>query len=342
MRVELVVTGGLRRTGGVTTHVKDIVSLLAAEGDTSRVLSPEQMLFKFRWLSGRLSRRDPVHFHTSCPTGFRLATLMLIIYLSDADRAILTLHHGNAPHVYAHRPVSRWLLRRLLGRVRCVVALDWQMFGYLESLGAEWMEKSGSFVQLPPQEVTISEGISPCDSWNAEFDGPWVATSGYESQLYGFEQLVMALSRIPIPAGLKCYTYGPRNLGFIEGILSLARELDVSFVWYRSLTYPEFLSSIRESDVYCRNTSSDTFGLAIVDAMSQGLRVVATDVCDRPTGTVLVTPGDRSALESALMEVIAKDDSPVMMNDLKELARANGAIILDAYRSLSAELTRAE
>jgi hypothetical protein len=86
-------------------------------------------------------------------------------------------------------------------------------------------------------------------------------------------------------------------------ILGYGQNLTIENVWDGPLpeniaiieqcTGDEFLERILEHDIYVRMNTVDSMGIAVCDALHLGVRVIASDVCDRPKGTVLFSNGDK-------------------------------------------------
>lgn len=67
-----------------------------------------------------------------------------------------------------------------------------------------------------------------------------------------------------------------------------------------------FVEVLKKIDCYIRNTSTDGDSLSIHEALDNGVSVIATNVVDRPEGTILVERGNRNELDNAIEHVLKK------------------------------------
>jgi glycosyltransferase involved in cell wall biosynthesis len=103
--------------------------------------------------------------------------------------------------------------------------------------------------------------------------------------------------------GLRICTYGPAGSPeFVAKLNEAINESVSTILWYRGLSTPSFHSLLRNSSLYVRNTSSDTFGLTLSEAQELGTAAIATDVCERPLGVRTYPCGQHYELVQTLHE----------------------------------------
>jgi glycosyltransferase involved in cell wall biosynthesis len=217
---------------------------------------------------------------------------------------VVTFHHGRSPELYARSRLDTALLRVLLRLVGGAIALTPEMAEFLRALApAGRVHGSSSLVAVP--EFGPSAGAPRhATAWMSADIADWVVTSGYETEIYGYLELLEAVASSGAECGLVLCTYGPPDDAYLGRLTRRAEELGVPLERVRGLTRDDFLRVLGEGSVYVRNTSTDTYGLAVAEALAAGLPVVATDVCARPEGVGLVRSGDAAALTTALKDAL--------------------------------------
>ncbi|QZY55332.1 glycosyltransferase [Crassaminicella profunda] len=61
---------------------------------------------------------------------------------------------------------------------------------------------------------------------------------------------------------------------------------------------------LRKSDIFIRPTNTDSYGVSIAEAIYYDIPSIASDVCDRPQGTILFKSRDQEDLEEKVIDVI--------------------------------------
>ncbi len=131
----------------------------------------------------------------------------------------------------------------------------------------------------------------------------------------GFDVLLRAVARVPRAVALTLVGYGPQE----AKLRRLARTLGLEgrIHWTGPLDHPAVRALYRESDLFVlaprivRNGDRDGLPNVVVEALSQGLPVVATRVSALPeivedgVNGRLVPPQDPAALAAALTELVA-------------------------------------
>ncbi|MEL6979758.1 MAG: glycosyltransferase family 4 protein [Pseudomonadota bacterium] len=116
------------------------------------------------------------------------------------------------------------------------------------------------------------------------------------------------------------------------------------------LGWVDAVSFLSEIDVFCLPSRAEPFGIVLIEAMSQGAPVVASDV-DGPAdilegGAGLLTPpGDVAALMEALRRVADDPDQAAVLADAgrrraaeRYAPKAIGETLIEAFRNFGARL----
>jgi len=172
----------------------------------------------------------------------------------------------------------------------------------------------------------IPLGIEPADEADGREDGPLVAGVASNLEYWkGVDVLIDAASAMRAPVQLEVF-----GGGSLAGELERqAHEAGVDSRFHGFV--PDARSRLRELDVLVQPSRADNFPLAVLEAMSAGVAVVATRVggvpelvVDGETG-LIVEPEDPAALAEAL-DSLAADPAR-----RRELGRRGRARVLDEF-----------
>lgn len=284
----LVVAGSSKNVGGVSSHVKALAHQLRLEGQEATIISPREMART----AHTTAATGLTHFHVSFPTGYRLFALALLITWTGKSRSLVTFHHGPAADFYRQSRPNKALLKFLFWRLGAVISLTPQQRDTFSSLDSQQaIFEAKSYVGSTPR---LNDYVAPStphlvhDPNETELKTPFtIVTSGYESAIYGIEELVRALNALPSHLGVHLHicTYGPAGEPrFLDALTKSIHQSQISVKWFRGLNSAEFLSVLGSSNVYVRNTTSDSYGLTLAEALEMRVPTLATDVCERPSG----------------------------------------------------------
>ena len=87
------------------------------------------------------------------------------------------------------------------------------------------------------------------------------------------------------------------------------------------LSQIDFLALLANSDLYIRPNFIDSYGIAVADAISFSVPAIASDVCERASGSTLFKCGDLDDFLSKIEESLEcnfKPDNKANMNKLRE------------------------
>lgn len=330
--------------GGVTIHCLRINDALLRSGLQSRVVSRPQALRmvlvrRTRGWLGRLtgeeltsSASDPVFIlHFSSPdSALRAIALAMYVRMFGARlKPILVPHCGSIPQLLAEATTRGRAARSAFRSAAGILAFSRKIESAVSQIvSIDCVQRGSSFVpDLLIDQVREEKSTLPVD-----FDGPpTILSSGYRNDVYGFLELLQLLQRCRLAghtkAELHLYVYGETDRSYWEEFTRRCQSLEgVKVVENRS---PDcFLRALRRASVYVRNTSHDSYGVAVAEALYLGVPSVATNVCDRPDGALLFGAGDVEALSSRVLEVLGRPPS-------SERESLNwGESGLDSYRRL--------
>lgn len=251
-------------------------------------------------LNGVLDDLDPdvVHLHleTSTILGGRVARKLGI-------PTVVTLHNTE-PNVGRLRRPKLWLLRRALRRSDRVLAVG-------TSVARAW--------QAPLADVPIEVVRNPT-RWSpvvegARADRPTLIAVGRLAEQKAYPDLLAAMTKVvsdhPL-AHLLIAGDGPDRPNLEALVAELGLQRSVTLLGVRD----DVGRLLQASDLFVMSSLWEGLPLALLEAMSVGLPVVATQVGDigeivpSDAGS-LVEPGDVDALAAAISAYLADDDGRV-------------------------------
>ncbi len=237
---------------------------------------------------------------------------------------VLHLHGGRLPkHFKDATPVMRWAIRRMMAMTGEIIVLgefwrDW----VAESFGAQARQRTTLLHNaVPGPAVPPAHDVAP----GADPGPVRLLFLGRLIKLKGIDVLLNALAS---PA---CRDKGWRATiagdGDLKTYLALATDLGIAgrvrFTGW--LDQPECRRELANAQVLVQPSMYEGLPMSVLEAMAEGLTIVATPVgsvpdaiTDGETG-LLVPPGDDAALAGALARVI---DDPTLRRNLGVGARS--------------------
>ena len=345
--------------GGVSVHIKRLQSRLAATGIRCRVYcqlsaSPgreEHVIhtaIKFSWHAwipefAWRCNASIVHFHD----GWYWAPAAWVMLLRG-KKVVMTIHDQEAGTVgwracsWLERRVSGWLFRH--PRVWWVA---------VSPVVKRQLTEKG----VPPERITVAPAYLPARddvdasslpayvrdflsahspvlstyAWRLTIDGQGI-------DMYGFDQCIEMIGALKpeFPGiGLAISLPLAEDIGYFrdlkariaaagleDNVLFIAEPLEeVHLLW-------------KASDVFLRATNTDGDAVAVREALSQHVPVVASDASLRPGGTVLFETRNLQAMTRAVREVLDHHETHVQALETVSIDD-NFLPILELYREIA-------
>lgn len=246
-----------------------------------------------------------LHLHTN---GHNVKSWLVVLAAGLAARSapgrIVTLHSGMVPSYLRSGRIAGALARRALrpyGRVLCV---NPEIRDAVASLGVEPALLAVSPAYLP---VPLAADPLPPDveAWLSTHR-PVLSSALFFRPEYGFDLLVDALRELQRRhPGLGCLVLGSGEEEAAARRRLRDEGMDEWVCLAGDLSHDRCLAVMARSDLFVRPTLVDGDALSVREALSLGIPVVASDVGNRPPGTVLFRCGDARALVERVDEVLA-------------------------------------
>lgn len=278
-------------------------------------LTPKKLLLAFRYwrqlVGAILSGRGDVVILT--PAFYPKPFLKDALYIWTAKllgRRVIAWYHMNfAAMQYSSLPgAMQWFIRRTLSVVDCHVSVGWRLVGNLPG-----------FIDRKTTAV-VHNGIPPvlCNDERRESTGVGVVYLSNLGTAKGWRVLLEAAERL-------CRKNAHVRFDFYGNPMtdSPAEEIERAFdavgfperIVYHGPVYGADKERVLcRADIFCFPSLNEAFPLTVLEAMSAGLPVVASDVgavCEAVEdgrGGVIVPPGESAPLEAALQILIDRPD----------------------------------
>ena len=310
--------------GGVSIHLKRLKHVLDHYGIDSIVfdISGEQHDAKapnvisvrnFKvWLIEQLfySQEDIIHYHGS-NWNHRCA---LILFKLRSKKVIFTFH-SLRENIEAFHPFKRWIIKQLVFRFADhFIAPGPEVKASLTTAGVSAQKVTVIPTFIPPEIDQKDYDATPDYIWNfMEHHQPIVSANAYRLSFHQMQDLYGLDMCIDLVDGLKS-TYP--NVGLIFCLPDIGEEeyfreiqlkvrklqLDktILFVHEKIELYP----ILERSDLFVRPTNTDSYGVSVAESIHLNTPVLASNVCQRPKGTVLFTARDTDMFIESSKEIL--------------------------------------
>jgi glycosyltransferase involved in cell wall biosynthesis len=320
----IIIGGTPEPIGGVTTMVyrlchyfsEDIAvlydlyprSIKWAPGSVSHEVRPVGKFRTLVWLWRRRERiaTSKVYFHFSRTRGL---LLLAVLRKRRGTMWIVTLHHGE---LEAPANPGRFF-QRLLTRI---VAPKIDRFGVIGEKQDKFYESCGIGANRriaitpylpyvdPPAEHRPDLGALRERLLSFKGDRDLIAASGYATALYRHDWVVNYLNTTKHDVCVAICLYGPNRSEMVRRLNEMCTRPD-RLLLFEGLSPDEFQEVLKRSTLYVRPTETDSFGIAVAEALALGKTVVASDACPRPDGAFLFDKSSKVAFFEVLDTAIS-------------------------------------
>jgi glycosyltransferase involved in cell wall biosynthesis len=308
--------------GGIAVHVSRLVPLLQKAGLEVRVLNhfgstnPSYVIgafnrnpLKYYFLPRRIPARV-VHYHHSHWSSF------LAVALGKGHRPtryVITLHGTDlARRLTSGVPLVRGITRWALNRFDAIIVVNPHI--------------RASIRDTVPHEIAVIPAFLRADSGDSTYEptietflgsGPTLVAPAFRVQflpdgreLYGLDVVVAAFvtlaSERPDLQLAVFIAEPPRGKKASNHLEVLIRKLEEAGLSDRALVLfgLPLTPALRHGVVIVRATRNEGDALSVREALDAGVPVVASDVVDRPPGTLTFTTDDVGSLSCVLRQVL--------------------------------------
>jgi glycosyltransferase involved in cell wall biosynthesis len=246
-----------------------------------------------------------VHINGHTVKGWLIALACGIAGYRAAAR-LLTIHSGMTPTFLAGGGQRKLLARLACSPYQRIICVSHEIRRALEATGvaSELLAVLPAYLADPRKPIPLSDIFK---HW-LQSHSPLLSTALSFRPEYGFDVLLAALlelRRNQSAIGLVVIGGGEDFEAAKEQIAE--RGLEDSILLLGEVPHELCLSLMASSDGFVRATRADGDSIAVREALALGIPVVASDVCHRPSGTVLFRNGDAADLAVAIENCLCRE-----------------------------------
>ncbi|MCI3147610.1 glycosyltransferase [Bacillus cereus] len=296
--------------GGISIHIKRIKRVLEVNGIESCVYNEggwgnrqeriypisryRSFIFKIPFIQA-----DLLHIH-SIDMKLRI---LLGAYKLFGKKIILTIHGESlSDQLKTSNALMRFLLRMSLKKIDKVICVNQSLLDELILLG---MDNSNMTVipgYIHPKEYEEDVMAIPQNVHNFIEKSPFLITANgcirfyKEEDLYGVDMLINMMYKLK-NQGVKAHllfalldkkSQTAEEREYYKELQDRLRKLDLeeNFMFYE-VENTELYPILQKSQLFIRPTNTDGLGVSIAEALYYNVPSVASNVCNRPQGTIL-------------------------------------------------------
>ncbi len=326
---QVVLLGGYPPpVGGNSVHIERLARGLVAHGYRCHVVDPYsaepvvatnninvsrvggkglRSLIKAALLIRKI-KPDVVHMHVSAMERFVYAGPVLLLLSGRISRRVLTIHSGS----FAQRFIKQLWLKRLfsiafLKKFDTLITVNAEQKSVLVRYGCDEQRVRTIPAYIAPdvsESAELAEVIAQARADNKDL----LVTSGYGLPLYGYEKIVHALisdSQLARRFRLVICMYNTYDESYINQLQQSIGPLEGTLI-FRGLSAGEFAYLLARAAVYVRATDRDGDAVAIREANSFGVQVIASSVVSRPAFCKLFDRESTASLVQSLGQGLNK------------------------------------
>ena len=300
-----------------------------------------KFIFKILFLKGNI-----IHFHT-----ISKKIRILMGFFSIFNKKIVLTIHGESLHDQLEEPnwISKKLLLFSIKKINKIICVNSNTIKELVSLGISNkrliyippyinpIENEYDFNNIPQNVLNYIETAKFLISANG-----WIKFY-HNEDLYGIDMLIELIRKLK---------YVGYNVSLLIALLGTNVKNDSEKSYYEDLKYKinqynlqnnimifevnntEFYPILKKSKLFLRPTNTDGYGASIAEALYYQVPSIASNVCNRPEGTIIFKSRDMNDLYIKTIDVLEKYD--LYKEKIKDIKQPNnGEKILDVYKELS-------
>ncbi|CCO48252.1 putative Glycosyl transferase, group 1 [Vibrio nigripulchritudo SOn1] len=292
--------------GGISVHIKRVMKKLLEKGDEVTVYNQglyfnvsqniQSIPLKKMLFSIFFNDFDILHFHN---TNRSLKSLLLLMKLFR-NKVILTSHGDSLVNQLneANHLFRVWMIINLKS-IDKIICVNPETANTLSTIGIKNTCISPAYIN-PVECQNDIENISNI-VWDFISDAEFLISANgavrfyNEEDLYGLDLMIDCME-----------TYIGSKVKLIFCVLSVTEQSEKEKEYYQRLkkkvidldlmnnvllyevSNSEFYPILKSSHLFVRPTNNDGYGVSIAEAIYYNVPAIATDVCRRPEGTILV------------------------------------------------------
>lgn len=346
--------------GGISVHIKRMMLYLinnnvevtiyneSKEYDTNAkniiyIGTYRKFLFKIPFL-----KADIIHFHT-----ISKKIRILMGFFKIFNKKIVLTIHGESLHNQLEE--SNWIIKKLLlfsmKKLNKIVCVNSNTINELISLGINNknlicipayinpIENRYDFDNIPENVLSFITNSNFLISANG-----WIKFYNNED-LYGIDMLIELIRKLKeagydvslLIALLGTNIANNREKSYYENLKNKINQYNLqSNIMLFEVIDTEFYPILKNSKLFLRPTNTDGYGVSIGEALYYKVPSIASNVCNRPEGTIIFKSRDINDLYIKTIDVI--ENYNLHKEKIKNIKQPNnGEKLLDVYKELNSK-----
>lgn len=259
-------------------------------------------------------------------------------------KKILTIH-GDSKDLFEN---NKFLMKRALNTFDSIICVKKEDKKYLQSMGINKViyeipayikpiEDEEDFVNIPKSVwnfINNSKFLICANGWIRFYNN---------EDLYGIDMLIELIKKIKSEI---------QDISLLIALLGTDMHNEYEKLYYEELkgkiiSYKlqdnimifevkdtEFYPILKKSKLFIRPTNSDGYGVSIAEALNYNVPSIASNVCNRPEGTIIFKSRNINELYIKTMDLIENYD--MHKEKIKKIKQPdNGGKILDIYKKIN-------
>ncbi|MFK4424565.1 glycosyltransferase family 4 protein [Bacillus sp. RC51] len=326
--------------GGISIHIKRTKRILEENGIESCIYNEigwgneqeniypisryRSFMFKIPFI-----KTDLLHIHS---IDIKIRTL-LGMYKILGKKIILTIHGESlSDQLKTSNFLMRYLLKMSLKKIDKIICVNDSLLNELVLLGVSHSNMVAIPGYIHPKEYTEDIMAIPKDVYKFIEESSFLITANgcirfYRGEdLYGVDMLVDLMHKLKgqgvrarlLFALLDKESQTEEEREYYTELRKKIRELDLedSFMFYE-VENTELYPILQKSNLFIRPTNTDGLGISIAEAIYYNVPSIASDVCNRPHGTILFESRNNIDLHQTVNKVI--HNYPLYVERIREI-----------------------
>ncbi|MBE7097078.1 MULTISPECIES: glycosyltransferase family 4 protein [Bacillus cereus group] len=345
--------------GGISVHIKrtkqvlderKIESVVYNEAKWGREEDDIYSIKNYKSFMCRLPflKADVFHFH-SIDIKIRI---LLGVYNFFGKKIILTVHGESlSDQLKSSSFFTRYLLLKSLNKLEKIICVNSSITNNLIQFGVENQKVITVPGYIHPQEDKKDILSIPETVWGFIKRAPFLISANgcvrfYKNEdLYGIDMLIELIKRLKdnrIETSLlfavldKDSQTGPEKTYYQELKERIIRYKLENYIMFYEVENTEFYPILQKTNLFIRPTNTDGLGVSITEAIHYNVPSVASDVCERPTGTMLFESRNLDDLFEKVIKIIQNYNEHV--DEVRVINNQDYAeSLLSIYREVSSK-----
>jgi len=283
--------------GGISVFIYRYAKLLRSQGvdvecvDFSKLSKSVKILKFIEWICSP----TPTCFHLN---GFNFNIMQILLFRPFPKQ--FNLHDHSGRKVLSLSSKEKVILGKFLASTSKAVVVGRHILDYYNKAGLVLPENTEvKHAYIPPpieDEPSIWQSYEQTTLDFIKSHKPMIIANAFRIEfyegidLYGLDMCIELLYRLKADfndIGIVFALAGIGNYEYYEQCLLKIRDLEIEDNFHFMTGQKELWPLFKQADLMVRPTFNDGYGISIAEAIDMGCPALASDVCERPEGTII-------------------------------------------------------